>query len=90
MQDKVGNQFKAMISQMMPSGMFVKLDNGIEGFVPLRVLDEYFMYDESNLTFVGSKGKKYRLGDMIKVELLEVDLLNKKMDFMISFQKNKI
>jgi ribonuclease R len=90
MQDKVGNQFKAMISQMMPSGMFVKLDNGIEGFVPLRVLDEYFMYDESNLTFVGSKGKKYRLGDMIKVELLEVDLLNKKMDFMIVSKKQNI
>lgn len=83
MQDKIGQIFKAMISQMMPSGMFVKLDNGIEGFVPLRVLDDYYMYDETHLTFIGNRGKKYRLGDNVKVELLDVDLATKKMDFVI-------
>lgn len=83
MADKVGNFFKAMITQMMPSGMFVKLSNGIEGFVPLRVLDDYYMYNESLLTFIGNKGKKYRLGDTVKVELLDVDLGTKKMDFVI-------
>ncbi len=87
MSDKIGNQFKGIITQMMPSGMFVKLDNGIEGFVPLRVLDDYYMYDEANLTFVGNRGKKYRLGDPVKVELLDVDLAAKKMDFGIIDKK---
>jgi ribonuclease R len=87
MSDKIGNQFKGVITQMMPSGMFVKLDNGIEGFVPLRVLDDYYMYDEANLTFVGNRGKKYRLGDPVKVELLDVDLAAKKMDFSIIDKK---
>lgn len=87
MNDKVGTYFKAIISQMMPSGMFVKLDNGIEGFVPLRELDDYYMYNESLLTFIGRRGKKYRLGDSIKVELLSVDLLEKKMDFGIIDKK---
>ena len=90
MQDKIGQVYKATISQMMPSGMFVKLSNGIEGFVPLRVLDDYYMYDEANLTFVGNRGKRYRLGDTIKVELLDVDLAQKKMDFgIIDKKKNK-
>ena len=90
MSDKIGNHFKAIISQMMPSGMFVKLANGIEGFVPLRVLDDYYMYDEANLTFVGNRGKRYRLGDTIRVELLDVDLAQKKMDFgIIDKKKNK-
>ena len=90
MQDKIGQIYKATISQMMPSGMFVKLSNGIEGFVPLRVLDDYYMYDEANLTFVGNRGKRYRLGDTIKVELLDVDLAQKKMDFgIIDKKKNK-
>ncbi|MDY0295032.1 MAG: ribonuclease R [Acholeplasmataceae bacterium] len=90
MQDKIGAHFKAIISQMMPSGMFVKLSNGIEGFVPLRVLDDYYMYDETNLTFVGNRGKRYRLGDTIKVECLDVDLAQKKMDFgIIDKKKNK-
>ncbi|PKK96570.1 MAG: ribonuclease R, partial [Tenericutes bacterium HGW-Tenericutes-3] len=83
MADKVGQFFKGKITQMMPSGMFVKLDNGIEGFVPLRVLDDYYMYDEAHLTFIGNRGKKYRLGDQVKVELLDVDLGTKKMDFVI-------
>lgn len=87
MEDKVGTYFNATISQMMPSGMFVKLDNGIEGFVPLRELDDYYMYDESLLTFIGRRGKKYRLADKIKVELLSVDLLEKKMDFGIIDKK---
>jgi len=88
MADKVGNYFKAMITQMMPSGMFVKLSNGIEGFVPLRVLYDYYMYNEALLTFIGNRGKKYRLGDTVKVELLDVDLGTKKMDFVI-VDKNK-
>ena len=87
MQDKIGNYFKGVITQMMPSGMFVKLNSGIEGFVPLRVLDDYYMYDESNLTFVGNRGKRYRLGDEVKVELLDVDLAAKKMDFGIVDKK---
>jgi ribonuclease R len=88
MSDKIGNFFKSTITQMMPSGMFVKLASGIEGFVPLRVLDDYYMYDEANLTFMGRRGKKYRLGDQVKVELLDVDLATKKMDFVI-VDKNK-
>lgn len=83
MSDKIGDEFKALITQMMPSGMFVKLENGIEGFVPLRSLDDYYMYDEAHLTFIGNKGMKYRLGDSVKVELLDVDLMTKKMDFSI-------
>jgi ribonuclease R len=89
MQDKIGSHFKAVITQMMPSGMFVKLSNGIEGFVPLRLLNDYYMYDEANLTFIGNRGKKYRLGDPIKVELLDVDLAAKKMDFVIVEKKQK-
>lgn len=87
MADKINQMFKAIITQMMPSGMFVKLSNGIEGFVPLRVMDDYYAYDENLLTFIGNRGKKYRLGDAIKVKLLEVDLQAKKMDFMIVDKK---
>jgi ribonuclease R len=90
MEDKVGNYFKATITQMMPSGMFVKLLNGIEGFVPLRELDDYYMYNESLLTYIGRRGKKYRLGDQVKVELLKVDVSEKKMDFtIVDKKKNK-
>lgn len=83
MSDKIGQIYKAVITQMMPSGMFIKLSNGIEGFVALRVMDDYYAYDENLLTFIGNRGKKYRLGDEIRAKLLDVDLQSKKMDFMI-------
>ncbi len=83
MANKIGHAFKATLTQMMPSGMFIKLSNGIEGFVPLRLLNDYFMFDENQLTYVGSKGKRYRLGDTLKVELVEVDLITRKMDYVI-------
>lgn len=79
--DKLGQRFKATITQMMPSGMFVRLQNGIEGFVPLRELNDYFSYHEANLVFVGNRGTRYRLGDEVTVELISVDLAARKMDF---------
>ncbi|MFU8792457.1 MAG: ribonuclease R [Acholeplasmataceae bacterium] len=83
MADKIGDIFKANITQMMPSGMFVKLHNGIEGFVALSSMDDYYRYDVSMLSYIGHKGLRYRLGDEITVECIAVDIDDKKMDFKI-------
>jgi len=89
MLDKIGQYYKANITQMMPTGMFIRLSNGIEGFIPLRRLDDYYMFNENNLTYVGNRGRQFRLGDSIKVELVEVDLLTRKMDFIIVDKQKK-
>ena len=48
------------------------------------------MYNESLLTYIGRRGKKYRLGDQVKVELLKVDVSEKKMNFtIVDKKKNK-
>ncbi len=87
LQDKVGEKYKATITQMMPTGMFVQLNNGIEGFVPLRLLDDYYVYHDDLLTFIGRRGKKFRLGDQVSVELLSVDMTTRKVDFGIISKK---
>ena len=87
LENRVGEKFKATITQMMPSGMFVQLESGIEGFVPLRVLDDYYVYNDELLTFIGRHGKRYRLGDEITVELLSVDMTARKVDFGIVSKK---
>ncbi len=89
MSSRIGKYYEATITQMMPSGMFVSLSNGIEGFVPLRLLDDYYQYDENFLMFVGRKGNKYQLGDQVQVELVNVDMLERKMDFDIVSKKKK-
>lgn len=86
---KVGEKFKAIITQMMPSGMFVQLENGIEGFVPLRVLNDYYVYNDDLLTFFGKRGKSFRLGDQVTVELLSVDMNTRKVDFGMISKKRK-
>lgn len=89
MSNFVDEIFEATIVEMSSSGMFVKLNNGIEGFVPLRLLDDYYTYNEYILAFVSSKGKKYRLGDKILTRLLNVDLMTRRMDFTIIDKKGK-
>lgn len=85
----VGERYKATITQMMPSGMFVQLESGIEGFVPLRLLDDYYVYNDDLLTFFGRRGKKYKLGDRVTVELLSVDMTTRKVDFGIVAKSRK-
>jgi ribonuclease R len=89
MQDKLEQTFNAMITQMMPSGMFVKLENGIEGFVPLKALNDYYHYNENMLSYIGSRGTVYKLGMTVTVKLMSVDLQSKKMDFNIVHKKQK-
>ncbi len=87
MENQVGRYFPATITQMMPSGMFVTLDDGIEGFVPLRLLNDYYTFDDNFLMFVGKKGTKYKLGDTVIVELVNVNMMERKIDFDIVKKK---
>ena len=83
MSTKTGERFPAIITQMMPSGMFVRIEKGIEGFVALRTMDDYYKYDEAMIRYVGNRGKSYRLGDRVEVELKSVDMMTRKIDFIM-------
>ncbi len=84
----IGQSFDGAIIQMMPSGFFVKLDMGIEGFVNVRNVNSYLIYDEENLLFFTDNGIRYRLGDKISVKLIAVDMNENRIDFTID-RKNK-
>ena len=46
MEKHIGEQYEGMISSVTSFGMFVELDNLIEGLVPIKDMDDYFHYDE--------------------------------------------
>ena len=72
--DRIGASFEGRISGVTRAGLFVKLrDTGADGFVPARTIgDEYFRYDEKGHAMVGSRsGETYRLGDAVRVKLVE-------------------
>ena len=75
MQDKIGEVFDAVVSGIGKAGFFVALiDKPIEGMVPLRFLtDDYYLIKEDEHTVIGRKlGKRFRIGDHLRVRLKEV------------------
>src|SRR5690554_4890690 len=88
MEGFINKSFDGQIVSMMPSGFFVKLDNGIEGFVNVRNVNQYLIYDEQALLFYTDRGNRYRLGDKIRVKLIKVDPVENNIDFTID-AKNK-
>ncbi len=83
MQDKLGEEFKGVISAVTAFGFFVELkDIFIEGLVHVSTLDkDYFHYDPAGLSLKGERtGVAYRLGDVVSVLVARVDLDDRKID----------
>lgn len=78
MQNHIGEQFKGVISGVINSGIFVELENLVEGKVPIESLkDDYYMYIPEQLLLIGRRTKKqYRMGQ--KVEII-VESANKEL-----------
>ncbi|MGE3528561.1 MAG: ribonuclease R [Methyloceanibacter sp.] len=72
--DRIGATFKARISGLVRTGLFVRLiETGADGFVPASSIGhEYFVHDEVRHALVGEDtGLAYRLGDPVEVRLVE-------------------
>lgn len=82
MSNHLGEEFSGQIIQVLKTGFFVQLKNGIEGFV--NVKSQYFKYEYNELLLhFKIAGKTFKIGDDIKVRVTSVDLLEKEIDFEI-------
>lgn len=87
MQDKVGESFDGVISGVTAFGLFVALDSiYVEGLVHISELpSDYFHFDPVKRMLLGERtGRRYRLGDRIRVKLVRVDLEASKIDFVLA------
>ncbi|MEY4594208.1 MAG: ribonuclease [Bacteroidota bacterium] len=83
LQDKIGQVFEGIISGVTEWGLYVELEeNKCEGLVRLRELDDdFYEFDETNLCVVGARtGRRYSLGDSVRVVIAKADLLKKQID----------
>ncbi|MFZ5618452.1 MAG: RNB domain-containing ribonuclease, partial [Pseudomonadota bacterium] len=74
LQDKIGEEFDARIRGVTRFGLFVMLDEtGADGFVPVRTLgtERYDFYEEKHALIGAREGGVYRLGQPVRVRLLE-------------------
>jgi ribonuclease R len=71
--ERVGAEFGARISGTTRAGLFVRLDDtGADGFVPAATLNDYYRHDDTLHALVGDRtGDVYRLGDTVRVRLVE-------------------
>lgn len=84
MEKHIGEEFKGMISSVMNFGLFVELDNLVEGLVHISDLDGYYNYDEASQSLRGEKnGDKYTIGDMVLVKVIAASKEEKTVDFKI-------
>ncbi len=85
MNNFIGQEYEATICSTTSFGMFVRLDNTIEGFVSFNDMNgDYFIYDEKTRMLIGRKTSKvYKIGDRVKVKLIKSDVLTKQIDFEI-------
>ncbi len=84
MEEHIGEEYIGMISSVMSFGMFVQLDNLVEGLVPLRLLDDYFIYDEERMTLTGEKSNiRYTIGERVKIKVVAANKQAKTIDFKI-------
>ncbi len=83
MQDKVGEEFEAMISSVTSFGMFIELENTVEGLIRLSALsDDYYHFDEAHMALIGERTSKvFRIGDEVKIRVAKVNMDDHTIDF---------
>ena len=83
MQDKIGEEYQGIISSITSFGMFIQLENTVEGLVRLAEMnDDYYIYDDINKQLIGKETKKiYKLGQKVNIEVIFADKQTRRIDF---------
>ena len=85
MENKIGEEYEGIVSSVTNFGIFVELDNTIEGLIRYENLgDEYFIYNEERREAIGELSHKvYKIGDKVKIRVVDANKLLRKIDFEI-------
>lgn len=82
MSERIGEVYKGRISSITNFGMFVELDNLIEGLVGYRTMDGYYEFDQDNYRAIDYRTKKeFHIGDDVTIKVVNVDLNMGNIDF---------
>ncbi|MEF2969126.1 ribonuclease R [Paenibacillus sp. M1] len=83
MLDKVGEEFPGMISSVTSFGMFIELENTVEGLIRLSAMtDDYYHFHEQHMALIGERTSKiYRIGDEVKIRVARVNMDDHTIDF---------
>lgn len=83
MLDKVGEEFPGIISSVTNFGMFIELENTVEGLIRLSAMtDDYYHFHEQHMALIGERTSKiFRIGDEVKIRVARVNMDDHTIDF---------
>ena len=83
MESHIGEEYDGVISSIMSFGMFIQLDNLVEGLVHIsEIKGDYYIYNDSTKTLKGQKkGKEYKMGQKVRIVVTNASKENSTVDF---------
>ena len=83
MADKVGQEFDGVVSSVTSFGMFVELENTVEGLIRLaNMRDDYYIYNQETYTIMGERSHKtFKIGDTVRIKVDNVNVDFREIDF---------
>lgn len=82
MSKHIDEHYDGIVVSILSFGMFVMLENGVEGLVSLRNMDDYFTYDEAHQKLI-SASRTFSLGDKVRVVVIDAVRETSKIDLML-------
>ena len=91
MMKHIGEEYEGMISSVLNFGMFVELDNLVEGLIRLdSIKGDHYYFDESTFSICSENNKRgYRLGDRVKIVVVNANKETKTIDFELVDEKKE-
>lgn len=82
MKKYIGEKFKGIISTITDFGIFIELENTVEGCFMYKFSDDHFEYIEQKLSCVNrDNNKRYKIGQKVLIEVKNVDFEKRNIDF---------
>ena len=83
MSKKIGEQYEGIISGVTQFGVFVELENTVEGLVRFENLgNDYYEYDADHKILIGERNKEiFKIGDQMQIEVIEANKQEKRISF---------
>lgn len=91
MSDKIGEEYDGVVSGATSFGVFVELENSVEGLVHIsNMVDDFYIFNDEKRELYGqTSGKVFRIGDRVKIRVEKVSIARAEIDFVLIDEFNK-
>lgn len=83
MEERIGEEFDGVISSVTNFGLFVELENTVEGLIHVSYMtDDYYHFDERSYALIGERtANVYRIGEEVRIKVVGVNIEERAVDF---------